>query len=148
MAIQNEPELPDDIYAQIRKHSFVGDELAEKGHFEAAIGRYNKAWDLLPAPKSRWKASTWLLIAIADAAFLGKDFSLAREVLDDLKRMEDAVGNPFILMRNGQVLFEEGKLDEAANEMMLAYMSEGKEIFDRDDPKYYEFLKTRARDLE
>lgn len=141
-------ELPAETYDKVLKFSKSGDALAKKGKFKEAIADYNEAWQLLPKPKGEWKASTWLLAAIIDAAFFGGYFKTARQALNDVMRMEDSVGNPFLHLRNGQVLFEEGKLDEAAEELMRAYMAEGKKMFADDDPKYYEFLKTRANGLE
>jgi tetratricopeptide (TPR) repeat protein len=141
-------ELPDQTYRQVLRFSKNGDNLAKKGKFRDAIAEYNNAWELLPEPRRQWNASIWLLAAILDAAFLGGFFKTARKALDDAMSMEESIGNPFLHLRNGQVYFEEGHLDKASEHLMLAYMAEGKDIFREDNPKYYEFLKTRARDLE
>lgn len=141
-------EIPDELHQRIKARSAAGDRLAKKGKFKEAIAEYDEAWQLLPTPRRQWNAAVWLLTAIVDAAFLGGYLKTARKALDDLLTLEGAVGNPFIHLRNGQVLFEEGALDEAAEQLMLAYMAEGKRIFSDDDPKYYAFLGTRARDLE
>jgi hypothetical protein len=74
------------------------------------------------------------LAAIADAAFLGGFLKTARRALDDVMRLEGSIGNPFLHLRNGQVMFEEGRLDEAADELIRAYMAEGKAIFRDEDP--------------
>jgi len=55
------------------------------------------------------------------------------------------LGNPFIHLRLGQCALEEGHLDEAAEHLARAYMLEGAEILAEDDPKYFEFLKTRLK---
>jgi tetratricopeptide (TPR) repeat protein len=141
-------ELPSAVHEEIVKRSKRGDALAEEGRYKEAIAEYNEAWQLIPKPKGEWNAATWLLAAIADAAFLGGFLKTARRALDDVMRLEGSVGNPFLHLRNGQVMFEEGRLDEAADELIRAYMAEGKAIFRDEDPKYYAFLATRAQGLE
>ena len=51
-------------------------------------------------------------------------------------------------MRLGQCHFELGELDRAADELMRAYMGAGSDIFKDQDPKYIEFLNTRAKDID
>jgi hypothetical protein len=55
------------------------------------------------------------------------------------------LGNPFLHLRFGQILFESGDHDLAADELIRAYMGAGDEIFENEDPKYLNFLKTRAK---
>jgi len=57
----------------------------------------------------------------------------------------DAIGNPFLHLRLGQCCFEKRALDRAADELTRAYMGAGRKIFESDDPKYFEFLKTRIK---
>lgn len=56
--------------------------------------------------------------------------------------MRDAggIGNPFSHLILRQAQFELGDLDRAKENLALAYMGGGKEIFEGDDPKYYEYL--------
>jgi tetratricopeptide (TPR) repeat protein len=138
-------ELDDDLYAEILRFCALGDGLSETGLYREAIERYNDAWHLVPEPKTHWNASTWVLAAIADSSFLGGFIDLAREVLDDAMHCPGAIGNPFLHLRRGEVLYEQGELDAAADELIRAYMSEGAEIFEDEDPKYLRFLATRAR---
>ena len=56
----------------------------------------------------------------------------------------DAIGNPFLHFRLGQVLYDDAQLDAAADELMRAYMGAGPEVFASEDPKYLQFLQTRA----
>jgi tetratricopeptide (TPR) repeat protein len=137
-------ELPLAIHDLITRSCADGDRLAELGDYEAAIGEYNKAWALVPEPKNRWNASTWILAAIADAAWLGGFRTSAREALDYAMTCPDAIGNPFLHLRRGQVLFEQDEIDAASDELMRAYMGAGAEIFANEDAKYLQFLGTRA----
>ena len=133
-----------DTHSQISNLSAEGDALADAGNYRDAIATYEKAWDLIPEPKTEWNASTWILAAIADTAFLCGDHHKAREFLDKVFDYPEALGNPFLHLRRGQVLFDTGELDGAADELMRAYMGDGDQVFADEDPKYLAFLKTRA----
>jgi len=137
-------ELDDSTYNQITEFAEQGDRLAAQGAYRDAIKVYNQGWRLLPEPRSEWSAATWLLAAIADAAYLGGFLASARQALDDVMGCPDALGNPFLHLRRGEVLFEQGEFDAAADELMRAYMGAGAEIFASEPAKYLNFLKTRA----
>lgn len=138
-------ELPKDIHDRITALSEEGDSLAERSKYSDAIAKYQKAVEMLPPPREKWEACTWLSAAIADAYFLSGKFSQAKDTLASGMKCPGAVGNPFMHLRLGQSAFEVGEKDRAADELTRAYMAEGKEIFEQDDPKYFEFLKTRIK---
>ncbi|WP_321945849.1 tetratricopeptide repeat protein [Paraburkholderia sp. J10-1] len=137
-------ELDANTHEAIKALCAIGDQLAGKRRFEEAIGEYNKAWELVPEPKNEWGASTWILAAIADACFLAGYKTSALEALRYVMTCPDAVGNPFLHLRLGQVLLDTGLPDAAAEELIRAYMGAGKEIFELEDPRYFEFLKSKA----
>jgi tetratricopeptide (TPR) repeat protein len=137
-------ELDDELHERIVALSSEGDELAAQSLFEDAVAKYNEAWALIPEPRTAWKASTWVLAALGDAFFLGGHIQAARKPLEYAMHCPDGIGNPFLHLRLGQVLFEERELDCAADELMRAYMGAGEEIFASEDPKYRAFLATRA----
>lgn len=122
-----------------------GDSLAEQGAYAEALASYGEAWRLIPEPKENWNASTWVLAAIGDACFLIGDYAETRKALEFAMHCPEAIGNPFLHLRLGQALFEQGEADRAADELMRAYMGDGPEIFSDDDPKYLAFLSTRAK---
>jgi tetratricopeptide (TPR) repeat protein len=140
----SQEELDPATHDAIKAHSAKGDEFAAAQAFEEAIAEYDKAWALLPNPKNEWNASTWILAAIADAAFLAGYKTSAREALQYAMTCPGAIGNLFLHLRYGQILMDAGELDAAANELMRAYMAEGSGIFAAEDPRYLDFLKTRA----
>ena len=137
-------ELPSEIYSSIKALCAKGDALAATNAFGAAISEYNQAWAIVPEPKNNWNTSTWILAAIADACYLVGYKTSDREALQFAMTCPDAVGNPFLHMRYGQVLFDAGELDAAADELMRAYMGGGIEIFRTENPRYFEFLNSRA----
>jgi len=137
-------ELPPRVHEAIKHLCADGDTIAAAGQYEQAISEYNRAWEMIPEPKTQWNASTWILAAIGDAAFLGGYDTSAREALEYAMHCPDAVGNPFLHLRLGQVLFDTDERDRAADELMRAYMGAGVEIFAAEDERYLSFLRTRA----
>jgi len=107
--VTGQRELDAAVHEQIKAHCAAGDKLAEARAFEGAIAEYNKAWSLVPDPANDWEASTWILAAIADAAFLGGYLTSAREALQYAMTCPGAIGNPFLHLRFGQVLFDSGE---------------------------------------
>jgi tetratricopeptide (TPR) repeat protein len=122
-----------------------GDNLASEENYSEALQKYWEAFDLVPDPKTEWEASTWILTAIGDSNFLGNDFKAGVDNLSSAMHCPGAIGNPFIHLRLGQCQFEVGNLERAADELTRAYANAGDEIFESDDPKYFEFLKTKIK---
>lgn len=143
--MSNDLELDTATLEQIKSLCAAGDSLANDAKYQQAIEEYNKAWELVPNPKNEWEASTWILVAIADAAFLGGYRTTARECLEYSLTCPGGLGNPFVHMRYGQLLLDAGEADHAADELMRAYMGGGADVFRLEDPKYLAFLKTRAK---
>jgi len=137
-------ELSPTVHEAIQHFCADGDALAAARRYEEAIAEYNRAWEIVPEPKNRWNASTWILAAIADAAFLAGYNTSAREALEYAMTCPDAVGNPFLHLRLGQILFDSEEHDRAAEELMRAYMGAGSEIFAAEDDRYLAFLRTKA----
>ena len=121
-----------------------GDRHAEAGRYGSALGRYAEAWALIPDPKERWNAATWVIAAIADCWFLAGKYDEVLRALEFGMNCPGAVGNPFLHLRFGQALLEQGEEDRAADELIRAYAVHGAEIFEHEDPKYLAFLSTRA----
>lgn len=140
----NALELDDVLHGEIKRLCAAGDELADQGRHDGALVEFSKAWSLLPDPKNEWGAATWILAAIADSCFHLRNYQSAREALEHAMTCPRAIGNPFLHLRLGQVLFEAGEMDAAADELMRAYMGDGRDIFEPEDPKYLAFLGTRA----
>lgn len=137
-------ELDDNLREQIKIYSESGDQFAESGKYQEAVDEYRKAFELVPEPKNDWEASTWIMAAISDACFKGGFFTSARESLDYAMTCPGAIGNPFLHLRRGQVLFEQEHFKSATDELMRAYMGGGSEIFEEDDKKYFKFLQSKV----
>jgi tetratricopeptide (TPR) repeat protein len=141
-------ELSDDVFTRITELCEEGNDLAEQEAFTEALGMFQQAWELLPEPAVQWEAATWILAAIGDVYFLSGDYAAAHEKLTMAMQAPGAVGNPFLHLRLGQVQFELGNEQRAADELARAYLKEGKTLFDGEDPKYLDFIKGKLRPPE
>lgn len=140
---QNKNTIDDKTYSKIEKLSKKGDKYAETGDYTKALDKYREAYDLIPKPKTDWEATTWLLAAIGDANFLSSNFEAGADNFGVAMNCPEGLGNPFLHLRLGQCLFEIGNLQKASDELTRAYAIAGQEIFEDEDSKYFEFLKTK-----
>jgi tetratricopeptide (TPR) repeat protein len=136
-------ELSEETHSQIARLCERGDQLAENGVFDEALKLYNAALALLPEPKSDWEATLWIYAAIGDSQFLSRDYASAKTTFVEAITEHGGVGNPFLHLRLGQSLFELDEKDAAAEELTRAYGLEGAELFEEDDVKYLDFLRTK-----
>ncbi|MBP7866780.1 MAG: tetratricopeptide repeat protein [Acidobacteria bacterium] len=139
--------LSENFSSELENLCRAGDALAESKRYAEACKVYWAAWDLLPEPRIEWEAATWILSAVGDSHFLNGDYSAGRDALLDAMCCPGGIGNSFIHLRLGQCQFELGSLDRAADELIRAYMGAGKNIFEDEDPKYFLFLQSKAKDL-
>jgi tetratricopeptide (TPR) repeat protein len=139
-------ELSDRLHERIKEICALGDDLQEQGDFAMAILRYEEAFALLPEPKADWAAATWIMAALADAHFFAGDWAACREAVQyAFKFCPGALENAFFHLRAGQAYFELGDIEGAKQWLASAWMLEGDELFDRDDPKYWRFIRELLR---
>ena len=140
----NTGQLEPEVHSRIAAIAAEADSRAEEERYHEALVLYNDALALVPEPKTKWNASTWLLGSIGDAAFLGNYYEVALDALQDVMLCPSAIGNPFLHLRLGEVKLELGDSQGAADELMRAYLGAGKEIFEHEDPKYLALLRQQA----
>ncbi|QEL56446.1 tetratricopeptide repeat protein [Chromobacterium paludis] len=132
--------LPSILHEPVQALLDEGDELFDQGKFDAALARYQEAFEMLPLEVERWEASTWLLTAIGDTHFQMGAWRLGVETLALAMRCPEGAENPFILLRLGQCELELGR-EEAARELLkLAFSLGGDEVFEDEDDKYRAML--------
>ena len=136
-------ELDDEIYNKITELSSKGENQFNKGIYTSALKYYYRALDLVPAPKTEWDAAFWLYTAIGDSYFMQHEFDKSRHAFHDAYNSADGRENPFVNLRLGQCYFELDALQKAEEYLMLAYMLEGKDIFEGEDKKFVTYLKKK-----
>jgi tetratricopeptide (TPR) repeat protein len=132
------------IYERIVALYAQGERHAQAGRPGSALEQYAEAWALIPDPKERWTLSTAVISAIADCWFLAGRYDEVLRALDFGMNCPGAVGNPFLHLRLGQALLEQGEEVRAEEELMRAFEAHGRDIFAHQDPKYLAFLAARG----
>lgn len=121
------------------------DARAQRGDYAPALDTYLEALDLVPAPYTALPECTRLLGSIGETLFRLGHHEQARAALSDTMHCPGAIGTPGLHLRLGQALFELGNLERANDELARAYLAGGREIFEGEDAKYFEHLKTVLR---
>ena len=137
-------EINEADFALIEELSEEGNVLAEKNDFDGAIKKYEQALTIVPQPKNEQEASLWLYASIGDMYFLKEEYETSAENFYNALNCPDGQVNGFVHLRLGEDLFELEQKDEALDHLLKAYMLEGKEIFDGEDEKYFEFLSGKV----
>lgn len=134
-------ELDDDLYEKITQCCEDGDMLFDNGDFDNAIMKYNQAWDMLPEPKYKWDAASWIYCAKGDVFFFKNEYSEALVYFCELYNTFEMI-NEFVLIRYGQCLYETGQVEEGKQFMFEAYLLGGKDLFIRENAKYYPLIES------
>ncbi len=143
--VGSELTMDDKTYERVVLLYGEGEKLTQSGLIASALEKYAEAWSLIPDPKEHWKLSTSVISAIADCWFLAGEYEEVLRALEFGMNCPDAVGNPFLHLRLGQALLEQGQDDRAEEELMRAYEAHREAIFAHQDPKYLAFLAARGR---
>jgi tetratricopeptide (TPR) repeat protein len=135
------PPLSEAVQADIGRLCALGDAEADLGCFPQALSHYWAAWDLLPEPQTDYLEATWILAAVGDVNFLGRDYEAGRDNLSTVMHCPGAIGVAFLHFRLGQCLFEIGDEAAAADELLRAFHGGGDTLFDDEDPKYLDCVE-------
>jgi hypothetical protein len=111
------------------------------GNFRGAFDLFIEAYNLLPESGEKWNAAGWILVALGENAIRAGSFETAEGPFVDAMWCPGTIGNPWVHLRCGQMRFELGQMDRAADELTRAYMGGGREIFEGLDPKYFALLE-------
>lgn len=133
-------EISDAAYQKIEIWSEQGNDFFENEQFSKALEKYQAALALVPSPKTDWEAATWLYTSIGDVYFSQGNFDEAKDKYYNALNCPDGISNPYINLSLGQALYELDEFEEAKKFLLLAYMSEGHEIFKDEDPKYIKHI--------
>ncbi|NHZ64710.1 tetratricopeptide repeat protein [Massilia genomosp. 1] len=134
-------ELDGKLAVEVKEICDEGDVLIEIGELDHAFRNFSEALSLIPEPREEYRETAGILAGLGDVYFHAKSFAQGREVLSDAMHCTGAIGNPFLHLRLGQCQLELDNSYRAADELVRAYMGGGKEIFEREDPKYFIFLQ-------
>jgi hypothetical protein len=132
------PRKVDQLFAK-------GEKFADDEEYPKALECFQAAWEHLPEPRDEQDPAIQILAAIADCHFYGGAWEACREAVQHAFRCGAALDDPFLRLRLGQSLYELGDQREAANWLVPVYLTEGREPFEVDDPKYLEFFRDKLQ---
>ncbi|MCI0570063.1 MAG: hypothetical protein L0Y66_04865 [Myxococcaceae bacterium] len=130
-------------YLRLKALCDEGEALFGARSYAKALERYRAARRILPEPIDEHEASTWVLAAIGDTLFQLGRHAEARPVLHDALLCPDALSNPFFQLRLGQVELELGNEVLATDHLAAAYLMDGRDVFEGEDPKYLTYVLAR-----
>lgn len=127
----------------LEKMAAEGDELQEKGDLDGAVEVWSQALDQLSEPVTEHPMAMWFYASIADSQFEAGRFNEAADATGKAL-LAGGTGNGFVWLRRGQALVELGDVDAGVEALTSAFMLEGADIFDDEDPKYEALLTERG----
>lgn len=136
-------DLSEAVFEQIKTLCEQGDKFASEELHAKALAKFLNALDLIPDPKTDWEAATWVLTAVGDTYFILRDYPTARDYLMMALRAPGGFDDPFLHLRLGQAHCELGNEAKAVDELKRAHAMAGAGLFEV-DPKYFEFLQSKA----
>lgn len=116
--------------------------LAFKRKFKESIAEYKRALSFLNEPILDSEFALMIFAGIGEVYFLQKDWLQALEYYGCAIRSNGGTGDPALHLRLGQIRFELEQYDKAKDELMRAYMGSGDLIFEGQDVKYYNLIKS------
>ncbi|MDB4292825.1 tetratricopeptide repeat protein [Maribacter sp.] len=96
---------------------------------------------MVHSPKTDWEASAWLFTSIGDVFYSGDNLEAAMASYYDALNCPDVMGNAYIHLSLGQVQYELKEHDKSRASFLRAYMLEGDDIFEDEDPKYFDAIR-------
>lgn len=141
-------ELEEALSRQLDRHVQAGAEQLDAGDADAALASFQAGLELLPEPKHKWVASTWLHASVANIHF---DAGRWQEARDNFAAASDApsgLSNAFIQLRLGQAEYELGNIPEAAHHLLYAHMRGPQGLFEDQDPKYHDLVLRAQAELD
>lgn len=137
-------ELSEEIKSRINELAEIGNEFYDNEQYTEALKVWEEGLALIPEPQQFYSETVWFLASIGDIYFIRQKFSQALRCFDLARgnMSGEGYGNPFVMLRLGQCCLETDDEKNALEYLLRAYMFEAEEIFEGEDPKYFEFLRT------
>lgn len=117
-------------------------EAQEEERYHASNRDLQKMYELLPEPKSEWKAYTWLISNMADNHFEQEEYAEGFKMFSEVFKLDTtATDNAYLCLRRGQCALEIKNQDVASELLARAFQLEGKELFEDEHLKYLKLVK-------
>lgn len=138
------PKLESEVVRSIRALCEHGDTLVKMKEYSFAISKYYEALSLIPDPKEEYKPSAWIYTSMGETYWKMKDYHNAGMAYTKARRCEGAAQNAIVNLRMGECLYECGYKTHATEFLCQAYMIDGTAVFEHEDPKYFDLIRTEV----
>jgi len=136
-----EQELSDELYSSIIADLERGDEKAEESLNSTALKYYLSALEKIPSPKTDWKISLHIYVALGDLFINMEQYENAVFHYELALHCPDGTSSGYVWLGLGQAYYELDDMEKAKDALMSAFMLEGEEIFQDYDSKYYNLIE-------
>jgi tetratricopeptide (TPR) repeat protein len=134
--------LPELLARQIADLVREGDAFGMEHNMSRALEAMERAWSLLPDPKTRWRAAGHIQMSIGDAHYKLGAFPQARAALELALACPGGEALPFANLRLGQTLLKTGDEAGAADQLETALKrANGEWIFTEEPQALRAFLR-------
>ncbi|MGF1580724.1 MAG: hypothetical protein ACFCD0_15285 [Gemmataceae bacterium] len=140
-------QLPQHIADKLDELADIANDLMDEEDYEGPLKAFREGFEIIPPPKKDWSATLWFLAGIGDAQWFLEDHKNGIDTWRDAL-VFGGLGNVFVHLRRGQVLYELGELKESANELLRALLLGGEEPFAEEDRKYWDHVTSEAKPPE
>lgn len=137
--------VENDWEKQVEELIVKGNALDRANKIKESIKTYMKGYALIPEPKLESQYSKILLTSIGELYFLDDMYEDAFDYFSEAIKSKGGLGSAHIHLRLGQLRYERGEIDRAADEFMRVYMGSGDVYFRNIDPKYFEVIKPHIK---
>lgn len=137
-------QLSNDVYTKVVENWELSMRLADQGVYIDTIPLLIDTLNLLPDPKSQWEAATQLYAGLGDSCYQEGILEDAELSMRQALLCPNGKENPLVWAVLGQSLFDQGRFGEASEALLSAYMLDGKDVFEDEDPKYLKLLEDRG----
>lgn len=135
-------DLDEPLKSEVVELCHMAVEAQDEERYHASNRDLGKVLELLPEPKSDWKAYSWLLSNLADNHFEQDEFAEALERFNEVFEFDsNSNDNAYLCLRRGQCALESENEELAGMMLTRALELEGKELFEDEHSKFLKFAK-------
>lgn len=148
----NRPQVEASLGSQLDARIKEGMRARKQGDFDAAVARFQEAWDLLPDPKLSWDYYGQILTReLSSACIESGDLSAAAawvERFDEAYSPHSDASRMLVDFAKAKLFYRAGQQDLAWAYFDAIYKVKGKRVFEREDDAYYEFYRGHSPERE
>lgn len=125
----------------------MASDALDKGDNKRALLLFREAYLLLPEPRHTWEQACFILSSMSDIYMDMREWNLALNAARKAEKCPDIHDQPrsklYVSRQIGIASFELGDLKTAREELAKVIIACGNELFEDDDPKYYNYVSKR-----